>query len=66
MTCAPELFLQNNKCVSSCDDGFFSEDKQCVPCLHTCSQCVTRNNCTVCVNGLELQNGQCIGACEDG
>lgn len=39
---------------------------QCLPCLHTCSDCVSRTNCTKCPVGLYLQHGQCQTGCTKG
>lgn len=66
LTCSGNLNLQESRCVGVCEDGFFMESKKCSKCLHTCSECVSRNNCTSCVKGLVLQSGTCRGTCEDG
>ena len=66
LTCSNNLLLQNNKCVNTCDKGYFMEAGICTPCLHTCTQCVSRMNCTECVKGLQLQSGECRATCADG
>lgn len=66
LSCAPNLLLQNNKCVNTCDKGYFMEAGACTLCLHTCNQCVSRMNCTECVKGLQLQSGECRATCADG
>lgn len=66
LTCSNNLLLQNNKCVSTCDKGYFMEAGVCTLCLHTCTQCVSRMNCTECVKGLQLQSGECRATCADG
>lgn len=66
LTCSNNLLLQNNKCVSTCDKGSFMEAGICTLCLHTCTQCVSRMNCTECVKGLQLQSGECRATCADG
>lgn len=66
LSCAASLYLQETKCVSVCEDGYFLDSKICSKCLHTCSLCNSRNNCTKCVKGLVLQSGTCRGTCEDG
>lgn len=66
LTCSNNLLLQNNKCVSTCDKGYFMEAGICTLCLHTCTQCVSRMNCTECVKGLQLQSGECRATCADG
>lgn len=66
LTCSNNLLLQNNKCVSTCDKGYFMEAGICTLCLHTCTQCVSRMNCTECVKGLQLQSGECHSTCADG
>lgn len=66
LTCSSDLLLQTNKCINVCDEGFFVEGGICARCLHTCTQCVSRTNCTACVKGLQLQSGECRGTCADG
>lgn len=66
LTCASPLLLQNNKCVSACDDGYYIEAGICAKCLHTCTQCVSRMNCSACAKGLQLQSGECRTTCADG
>lgn len=66
LTCSSDLLLQSNKCINVCDEGFFVEGGMCAKCLHTCTQCVSRTNCTSCVKGLQLQSGECRGTCADG
>lgn len=66
LTCPSSLLLQNNKCVSGCDDGYYMEAGVCAKCLHTCTQCVSRMNCTSCAKGLHLQSGECRTTCADG
>ncbi|KPU75290.1 uncharacterized protein Dana_GF19273, isoform B [Drosophila ananassae] len=65
-SCAPNRLLEQKRCVSGCQDGFFMETGVCLPCLHTCSQCVSRTNCSNCLKGLQLQNGECRTTCADG
>lgn len=66
LTCSNNLLLQNNKCVSTCDKGYFMEAGICTQCLHTCASCVSRLNCTECVKGLQLQSGECQATCANG
>ncbi|KAH8408854.1 hypothetical protein KR009_002398 [Drosophila setifemur] len=66
MTCPSSRLLEQSRCVSGCQEGFFMETGVCSPCLHTCSQCVSRTNCSNCSKGLELQNGECRTTCADG
>lgn len=66
LTCSSSLLLQNNKCVNTCDDGYYMEAGTCAKCLHTCTQCVSRMNCTSCAKGLQLQSGECRTTCAEG
>uniref|UniRef100_A0A1A9VBT7 Furin-like cysteine-rich domain-containing protein n=1 Tax=Glossina austeni TaxID=7395 RepID=A0A1A9VBT7_GLOAU len=66
LSCPQSLLLQNSRCVSSCDDGYYMEAGVCAKCLHTCTQCVSRMNCTACAKGLQLQSGECRTTCADG
>ncbi|XP_066589847.1 furin-like protease 2 isoform X2 [Prorops nasuta] len=70
ISCQGSLLLQSKRCVSQCDDGFYSVVQPsrplCVPCLHTCKTCVSRLNCTACQDGLQLQSGECRSSCAKG
>lgn len=66
LSCSASFMLQHNKCVTSCDDGYYMETGGCAKCLHTCTQCVSRMNCTQCAKGLLLQSGECRTTCADG
>lgn len=66
LTCASPLLLQRDKCVSTCDEGYYMEAGVCAKCLHTCTQCVSRMNCTSCAKGLQLQSGECRTTCAEG
>lgn len=66
LTCASPLLLQGDKCVNTCDEGFYMEAGICAKCLHTCTQCVSRMNCTGCAKGLQLQSGECRTTCAEG
>ncbi|XP_012252633.2 furin-like protease 2 isoform X2 [Athalia rosae] len=71
ITCQETLFLQGKKCVSQCEDGFYSITQPanralCVPCLHTCKTCASRLNCTTCQDNLQLQSGECRSSCAEG
>ncbi|XP_039291370.1 furin-like protease 2 [Nilaparvata lugens] len=68
LTCASPLLLENATCVAACSRGFYADPTRavCVPCLHACTQCVSRINCTACQPGLHLQSGQCRATCANG
>ncbi|RZF35824.1 hypothetical protein LSTR_LSTR006282 [Laodelphax striatellus] len=66
LTCASPLLLENSSCVAACSLGFYAELSQCVPCLHPCTECVSRINCTACQPGLHLQSGECRATCAKG
>ncbi|XP_046836770.1 furin-like protease 2 isoform X1 [Vespa crabro] len=70
ISCQSPLLLQGRRCVSQCDDGYYSVAQPsrpiCVPCLHTCKSCVSRLNCTACQDGLQLQSGECRSSCAQG
>ncbi|XP_071645509.1 furin-like protease 2 isoform X1 [Temnothorax longispinosus] len=70
ISCPNPLLLQGKRCVSQCDDAFYSVVQPsrpvCVPCLHTCKSCVSRLNCTACQDGLQLQSGECRSSCAPG
>ncbi|XP_014467641.1 PREDICTED: furin-like protease 2 isoform X2 [Dinoponera quadriceps] len=70
ISCPNPTLLQGKRCVSQCDDGYYSVVQPsrpvCVPCLHTCKSCVSRLNCTACQDGLQLQSGECRSSCAQG
>ncbi|XP_044019968.1 furin-like protease 2 isoform X2 [Aphidius gifuensis] len=70
ISCLSPYLLEGRKCISQCDDGFYSEAQSlrtiCSPCLHTCKTCVSRLNCTACQDGLQLQSGECRSTCAQG
>uniref|UniRef100_A0A8D8XPL7 furin n=1 Tax=Cacopsylla melanoneura TaxID=428564 RepID=A0A8D8XPL7_9HEMI len=67
LTCPDGKLLEASSCVSSCSKGFYQDkDNTCTPCLHTCTQCVSRINCTMCTLPLVLQSGQCRATCANG
>ncbi|XP_020283129.1 furin-like protease 2 isoform X1 [Pseudomyrmex gracilis] len=70
ISCPNPLLLQGKRCVSQCDDSYYSVVQPsrpvCVPCLHTCKSCVSRLNCTACQDGLQLQSGECRSSCASG
>nr|XP_022910704.1 furin-like protease 2 [Onthophagus taurus] len=69
LSCVDPLLLEGTHCVSQCNKGFYRDtptSKNCIPCVHTCSECWSKNNCTECTKGLLLQNGRCLVACADG
>uniref|UniRef100_A0A1B6CCM9 furin n=1 Tax=Clastoptera arizonana TaxID=38151 RepID=A0A1B6CCM9_9HEMI len=66
LSCPNQLLLERSSCVGSCSKGYFPEQTACVPCLHTCSDCVSRINCTSCHTGLQLQSGECRSTCAAG
>jgi proprotein convertase subtilisin/kexin type 5 len=55
------FFLQNYKCVSSCDSGYFPLDIQiCMKCSFPCSNCVSAQACTSCMSNYFLYGVQCL------
>ncbi|XP_065170470.1 furin-like protease 2 isoform X2 [Atheta coriaria] len=65
LSCAHPLILQDSRCVAECNKGRFPDksNKMCNPCIHTCSECSAKSNCTKCVSGLQLQSGECRSTC---
>jgi proprotein convertase subtilisin/kexin type 5 len=68
LSCASPLILQGTRCVAVCDKSFFHDkgSRLCEPCLHTCSKCVSKTNCSECIAGLQLQSGECGSTCAAG
>ncbi|CAG9791010.1 unnamed protein product [Diatraea saccharalis] len=66
LTCPSPNLLQDQRCVSECSQGYYAEAGRCTRCVHGCSECVSRLNCTACVGTLRLQSGACRASCADG
>lgn len=66
LSCQGQLLLEKQTCVGACSQGYYPEQLQCIPCLHTCTQCYSRINCTACRPGLQLQSGECRATCAEG
>lgn len=54
LSCANSLILQGTRCVAECEKGTFIDrhSRICDPCVHTCATCLSKTNCTECINGL--------------
>jgi len=65
---SPKLFF-NNTCYTTCPDGYFGRDGNCVPCSSGCKKCYgeNANQCNDCfsdrVPPVYLYNEQCINKC---
>ncbi|KAL4482877.1 hypothetical protein ABPG74_018903 [Tetrahymena malaccensis] len=48
--CAQFYFLQNGRCLTACEDGFYSSGTTCLPCNQTCKTCngPSTTNCLTC------------------
>ncbi|KAK9878879.1 hypothetical protein WA026_003708 [Henosepilachna vigintioctopunctata] len=57
--------LQDTRCVPACFKGTFHDEieRACKPCLHTCTDCFSKVNCTECSYGLQLQGSACVSSC---
>lgn len=66
LTCSTPLLLQGSRCVTDCSGGFYNDHSGCSPCLHTCEECVSRQNCSKCRTPLLLQSGECRTTCANG
>ncbi|XP_063830138.1 furin-like protease 2 isoform X3 [Ostrinia nubilalis] len=66
LTCPSPNLLQDYKCVAECSHGYYAEAGRCSRCIHGCTDCVSRLNCTSCVGTLRLQSGACRTSCADG
>ena len=61
-SCSENMYLFNNRCVSTCDTGYFRNDveKICEQCQSPCQTCQNSiNMCTTCKSGYYLYKGTC-------
>ncbi|XKL69164.1 hypothetical protein PGB90_006933 [Kerria lacca] len=66
LTCPSPMILQSSQCVLDCSPGYYIDQSGCVPCLHTCEECISRQNCSKCRSPLLLQSGECRTTCANG
>lgn len=69
LTCLPSTntFLQNTRCVSACDSGYFIQSSVCMPCLYPCTTCITTaSTCLTCSQPFLLRSQQCVSQCPSG
>jgi hypothetical protein len=67
LTAIPTLYLQDNACVTECDEGKLPVGDVCGDCSSTCTACATTNanECTKCgLTGFEFLSGTtCTSTC---
>lgn len=56
----------NGDCVEGCPNGFFEQDRKCLPCSSGCVTCSSLEACIVCKDNLFLLDGKCLPGCVDG
>ncbi|XP_074849859.1 extracellular matrix organizing protein FRAS1 isoform X2 [Carettochelys insculpta] len=59
-------WLQNGRCVRSCDSGFYQDAGVCLACMEMCATCTNGFECTSCRGSLLMKYGQCVALCGDG
>uniref|UniRef100_A0A8C8RJR6 VWFC domain-containing protein n=1 Tax=Pelusios castaneus TaxID=367368 RepID=A0A8C8RJR6_9SAUR len=59
-------WLQNGRCVGSCDSGFYQAAGDCLACKEMCSTCTNGFECTSCQGSMLMKYGQCVTLCGDG
>ncbi|XP_065453534.1 extracellular matrix organizing protein FRAS1 isoform X1 [Chrysemys picta bellii] len=59
-------WLQNGRCVGTCDSGFYRDAGVCLACMEMCSTCTNGFECTSCQGSLLMKYGQCVTLCGDG
>lgn len=65
--CESGYSLLNNKCLTSCSNGYYNKDGVCEKCDNKCNTCNgVSTNCTTCKEGFILYNSDCVSACPDG
>ncbi|KAL4462134.1 hypothetical protein ABPG72_011600 [Tetrahymena utriculariae] len=67
LSCISSLLLQNNQCVSKCDDGsYVSLDLACIKCDEKCTSCTSKDICQSCSQYSLLQDNSCVLKCDQG
>lgn len=61
----PKVLLSNGKCSSVCNDGFYKQGEECLPCIAPCLKCLYKNQCITCTTGNYLTGNVC-GPCSSG
>ena len=64
--CKGGYVLQDNKCISHCNDGYYEENKKCKPCIDNCYKCTDNKSCKECVAPYVLHNDVCVSVCPAG
>ncbi|EAR96681.1 leishmanolysin family protein (macronuclear) [Tetrahymena thermophila SB210] len=55
LSCENNMYLLNNKCVSTCTNGFYNGlNYTCSPCINGCNQCLDGNSCISCNANYQL------------
>ena len=47
LQCQGKLNLYNDQCVDKCPDGFYANDRKCLPCNPMCATCTGREYCVL-------------------
>jgi proprotein convertase subtilisin/kexin type 5 len=59
--------MLDNKCVETCPDKTFEEQRVCKKCTDKCLKCSNALTCNTCEAGFSLQtNGKCLSSCPKG
>ncbi|CAI2359515.1 unnamed protein product [Moneuplotes crassus] len=58
-------FLQNDKCVSACSNGYYLQGTICYSCHHSCATCdgPNSNDCISCKSDFLFEDGSCLTSC---
>lgn len=66
--CKNKLFIKDGKCVDSCGDGYYVDEKNiCKPCLDDCKVCPNSIKCTQCTGDyMVLEGSDCVIKCPPG
>ena len=65
--CNDNLYLQNDRCVSKCYSGYFSDSSNvCTPCPENCYSCSSSNSCDYCRYEYYSYKGTCVKTCPGG
>ncbi|XP_062270960.1 extracellular matrix organizing protein FRAS1-like, partial [Scomber scombrus] len=67
-SCPSPSSLQEGRCVPTCPQGFFIQDRQCQACHPSCQTCSgsSQADCTSCPPLSSLHSGYCRTSCQEG
>ncbi|XP_061623990.1 proprotein convertase subtilisin/kexin type 5b isoform X1 [Phyllopteryx taeniolatus] len=66
LSCEPDRFLLEHRCVRDCPPGYYSKDVQCLRCPPDCIHCNQDGLCLKCADYFFLHIDKCVDGCPAG